>query len=154
MYITFFTGTPQTVKSITRRELYGFLKEFKGKKIDQKFTLLEDRLAQLTSCQTENRNVLSRSLRHFKTSFKQKWTEALNIDERFLKNNEEWLKTSLKLPSWSSHKPGRPVKQFHELSERSKRRRTEELRAHIPVEELTFAARVSQGTSGNKMYQR
>lgn len=74
--------------------------------------------------------------------------EARYTDERFLKSNENWLKTALELPSWS-HKPGRPVKEFHELSERSKWRRTEELRAQIPVEELTFAACVSQGTSGN-----
>lgn len=129
-------------------ELYEILKEYKGKKIDEKLTLMEDKLVKLTSCPTNERNVLSRSLRHFKTSFKQKWVDARYTDERFLKSNENWLKTALELPSWS-HKPGRPVKEFHELSERSKRRRTEELRAQIPVEELTFAACVSQGTSGN-----
>ncbi|CAG9840790.1 unnamed protein product [Diabrotica balteata] len=142
--------TPEKVKTITRRELYDILREFKGNKIDEKFTLLEDRLAQMTSCPREDRNILSRSLKYFKASFKQKWAAARNTDERFLKHNEEWLKTSLELLSWSSLKPGRPVKQFHELSERSKRRRTEEIRACVPVEELTFAARVSQGTSGNK----
>lgn len=149
MFLFFLTDTTEKVKNITRMELYTILKEFKGKKINEKFTLLEDRLANLTSCPTEERNVLSRSLRHFKTSFKQKWSEAHNTDERFIKNNEEWLETSLELPSWSSHKSGRPVKEFNELSERSKRRRTEELRAKVPVEELTFAACVSQGTSGN-----
>lgn len=129
-------------------ELYKILKEYKGKKIDEKLTLMEDKLVELTLCPTNERNVLSRALRHFKTSFKQKWVEARYTDERFLKSNENWLKTALELPSWS-HKPGRPVKEFHELSERSKRRRTEELRAQIPVEELTFAACVSQCTSGN-----
>ncbi|KAL4720247.1 hypothetical protein ACJJTC_019235 [Scirpophaga incertulas] len=151
MVIISFADTSKTVNTITRSELYNILKGFKGKKIDEKFTLLEDRLAQLTSCPTECRTVLSRSLRYFKTSFKQKWTAARNTDERFLKNNEEWLKTTLELPLWPSQKPGRPVKQFHELSERSKRRRTKELRAHVPVEELTFAACVSQSTSGNKV---
>lgn len=149
MKIYFFAGTSEKVKTITRMELYDILKGFKGKKMDEKFTLMEDSLAQLTSCPAEDRNVLSRSLRHFKTTFKQKWTAARYTDERFLKINEEWLKISQELPSWS-HKPGRPVKQFHELSERSKRRRTKELRAQVPVEELTFAARVSHGTSGNK----
>lgn len=42
-----------------------------------------------------------------------------------------------------------PVEYFHELSERSKRRRTEELRVRVPVEELTFAACISQGISAN-----
>ncbi|KAL4706858.1 hypothetical protein ACJJTC_010092 [Scirpophaga incertulas] len=105
--VEFPRDTSKTVNTITRSELYNILKGFKGKKIDEKFTLLEDRLAQLTSCP--------------------------------------------KLPLWPSQKPGRPVKQFHELSERSKRRRTKELRAHVPVEELTFAACVSQSTSGNKV---
>ncbi|CAG9834500.1 unnamed protein product [Diabrotica balteata] len=145
-----FEDTSEKVKAITRRELYDILREFKGNKIDEKFTLLEDRLAQMTSCPREERNMLSRSLKYFNASFKQKWAAARNTDERFLKHNEEWLKTSLELLSWSSLKPGRPVKQFHELSERSKRRRTEEIRACVPVEELIFAERVSQGTFGNK----
>ncbi|KAF9416055.1 hypothetical protein HW555_006467, partial [Spodoptera exigua] len=68
------------------------------------------------------------------TSFKQKWTAARYTDERFLKRNEEWLKASLELPSWS-HNAGRPVKQFQELNETSKRRRTKVLRAQVPVEE-------------------
>lgn len=133
---------------MTRLELYNILKEFKGKKMEEKLSLLDDRLVELTSCPVEEKYVLTRSLRLFKTNFKQKWISARHIDERFLQNNAEWFKASLKLPVWS-HKPGRPVKQFQELSDRSKRRRTKALQAQVPVEELTYAARVSQSTSGN-----
>lgn len=35
------------------------------------------------------------------------------------------------------------------MTDRSKRRKTKELREQVPVEELTFAASVSQRTSGN-----
>lgn len=71
---------------MTRLELFEILKEFKGKKMDEKFSLLEDRLVELTSCPVEEKNILARSLRLFKTIFKQKWLAAHHTDERFLQN--------------------------------------------------------------------
>lgn len=124
------------------------MKEFKGKKLEEKFIFMEENLVRLTSCPDEERSVLSRSLRFFKTSFKKKWTESHSIEDRFLNKNADWLKATIELPMWSN-KPGRPHKEFRELSERSKRRRTKDLRDQVPVDELMFAARVSQGTSGN-----
>ncbi|CAG5056982.1 unnamed protein product [Parnassius apollo] len=129
-------------------ELYTIIKEFKGKKIEEKFSLLEERLVQLTSCPPKETTVLTRYLKYFKTSFKERWSAARNTDKRFVKNNMEWLNVSLELPTWT-HKAGRPTKEFRELCDRSKRRRTQDLRDRVPVEELTYAARVSQGTSGN-----
>lgn len=129
-------------------ELYTIIKEFKGKMIEEKFSLLEERLAQLTSCPPEETSVLTRSLKYFKTSFKERWSAARNTDKRFVENNMEWLNVSLELPTWT-RKAGRPAKEFGELCDRSKRRRTKDLRHQVPVAELTYAASVSQFTSGN-----
>lgn len=146
--LSLVSDSPEKVKKLTRLELYDILKEFKGKKIEEKFILLEKKLVGLTCCPVEEKSVLSRSLRFFKTSFKKKWTESHSIEHIFLNKNADWLKTTIELPTWC-YKPGRPQKQFQELSERSKRRRTKDLRDQVPVDELTFAARVSHGTSGN-----
>ncbi|CAH2106600.1 unnamed protein product [Euphydryas editha] len=88
----------ETVRKFTRRALYDILKEFKG-------------------C--------------FKSDFKKKWTASSYKDQRFLNNNEQWLTSSIELPYWSAEptqKLGRPTKTFEESSDRSKRRKTKELR--------------------------
>ncbi|XP_050500763.1 uncharacterized protein LOC126880756 [Diabrotica virgifera virgifera] len=74
----------ERVKKITRMELYTIIKDFKGNKIEEKFSLLEERVAQLTLCPSERRSVLTRSLKYFKTSFKKRWSAARNTDRRFL----------------------------------------------------------------------
>lgn len=69
------------------------------------------------------------------------------------KSNEVWLTSSMELPNWPEMtlpKPGRPKKSFEDVCDRSKRRKTKDLREQVSVEELTYAAGVSQGTSGNK----
>lgn len=45
---------------------------------------MEERLAKQTSWATEERNVLTRSLRFFKTDFKKKWIAVHYTDDRFL----------------------------------------------------------------------
>ncbi|CAH0551072.1 unnamed protein product [Brassicogethes aeneus] len=111
-----------------------------------------EKLVKITKCPDSEKSVISRALRLFKSEFKKKWTAASYKEERFLKHNEQWITVSIQLPYWSvqpTEKPGRPTKTFEELSDRSKRRKTKELREQIPVEELTYAAGVSQRTSGN-----
>lgn len=69
-----------------------------------------------------------------------------------MKTNAHWLASFIELPYWPANptqKHGRPSKIFDELCDRSKRRKTKELREQVPVEELTYAASVSQRSSGN-----
>lgn len=46
-------------------------------------------------------------------------------------------------------KAGRPTKEFKELSDQAKRRKTKDLREQIPCEELTYAAQMSQRAAGH-----
>lgn len=78
-----------------------------------------------------------------------KWSTANRKEQRFLEQNEGWLNASIKVPIYASSCPGRPPKEFEEFSERSKRRKTEELRKQASPEELTYAASMSQRASGN-----
>ena len=79
----------------------------------------------------------------FKFQFKQKWEDASRKRERFLKNNEQWLNTTIALPTWTVAKPDRPSKEFCESSSPTRRRKTRVLREHIPCEQLMYAAQMS-----------
>ncbi|CAH2007491.1 unnamed protein product [Acanthoscelides obtectus] len=67
---------------------------------------------------------------------KSRWIAAHYID-LFLKRNNRWLQMSFEIPQTKS-RPGRPQKSFSNISERSKRRKTEAFRGEISSEELTF----------------
>lgn len=50
---------------------------------------------------------------------------------------------------WYTRKAGRPTKGLRESNDRTKRRKTEELRAKVPAEELTYATQISHCAEGN-----
>ncbi|GLV45144.1 hypothetical protein CBL_05246 [Carabus blaptoides fortunei] len=50
----------------------------------------------------------------------------------------------------SANTKGRPSKEFVQSSDRSKRRKTLELRRNVPLDELTYAALMSHRAAGNK----
>ncbi|CAH2094474.1 unnamed protein product [Euphydryas editha] len=121
-------------------------------KIEEKFEFLELKLVEMTKCPDDKISILRRHLRFFKTQFKQKWKAASRKKDRFMSTNEDWLTSEIQVPNYSAEatrKPGRPTKCFKDLSERSKRRKTTALREQVPVEELTYAAEVSQRSVGN-----
>lgn len=71
-----------------------------------------------------------------------------------MKTNELWLTSSIDLPYWTekpTQKPGRPPKTLKKLCDRSKRRKTKGLREQAPVEELTYAVRISGNTRQTKL---
>lgn len=136
-------------KEFNRLSLYKLFKESSDKTIDQKLQFVENRLADITKCPEDERHSLKRSLSHFKSDFKKRWYLANRKDERFLQKYSDWLANKIKLPVFSLPSSGRPEKDFNELSERSKRRKTEELRQQSSSEELAFAASVSHRACGN-----
>ncbi|CAH0558562.1 unnamed protein product [Brassicogethes aeneus] len=96
----------------------------------------------------------------FKT-LKRKLMECTRNRKYFVDRNEEWLKRNITLmiqrtielekmewedqvkPSTSSKNMGRPPKKFEDMSERTKRRVTKDLRESHSTAQLTFAARMS-----------
>lgn len=69
-----------------------------------------------------------------------------------MKYNRSWLEGTFEIPvaKTSQKRPGRPSKSFEDASERSKRRKTEELRSNFEKEIILHAARVELGKSGKK----
>lgn len=78
--------------------------------------------------------------------------------DRFTENNDEWLKTSIAFQMYEHEQPterkesargrGRPELPFLESSERSKRKKTQEIRKRTPLHELTYATQMSLRSSG------
>jgi hypothetical protein len=110
---------------------------------------MENELASIVQCPENRKGELNVALKQFKIAFKKKWEASNRTQERFLQRNEDWLKETIKIPSFSSLVPGRPNKDFDDLSDRSKRRKTEELRKKTSAEELTFAASMSHRAARN-----
>lgn len=120
--------------------------------MDEKLLFLEKRVVEITKCPDGKLDTLKHTLSHFKSDLKIKLRATNYKHERFLKNNAQWLKSSLSFATsqTTTEKPGRPSKEFGESSERTKRRKTKDLREKVPVEELTFAAQMSHRAEGNK----
>lgn len=86
----------------------------------------------------------------FKSVLKDKWAKCHRKEEVFLKNNESWLNGTFQLPIKSLYRPGRPSKSFDELSERSKRRKTEEIRATVVDDVIVHAAQTTLRVQGKR----
>lgn len=137
---------------MSRRSLYMIYKDSRKRKLDEKLLDMEEKVRELTKCPENEFKTLTNDLRHFRSDLKQRWSLANYTEARFLSKNKKWLDASLTMRFWptmSTTKQGRPKKSFQELTDRSKRRKTKELREQVPVEELAFAARVSQRHSRN-----
>lgn len=86
------------------------------------------------------------------------WQSVNRHDNRFYEKYEKWLNVHVcfPVPAPSQKAPaltrtvrrGRPSVEFETLSERSKRRKTEEVRATLTTNELAYAAQMSLRTSG------
>jgi len=75
------------------------------------------------------------------------------MEERFLKNNAEWLDTSISFRTREGmeipeKKRGRPKISFESSSERTKRLKTKELRDAIPVNILNYATQMGLRATG------
>lgn len=119
--------------------------------LDAKLKYLKDNLL---SCEGYNEDQivnLKRRFAHFKSEIKQRWTKAHYKEDKFIKNNQCWLEGTFEIPVVDTQKrPGRPSKSFEDASERSKRRKTKELRSNFEKDLIIHAAKVELGKSGKK----
>jgi hypothetical protein len=86
---------------------------------------------------------LKLSLRQFCDRLYLRWQKAWRKKTVFLKNNNDWLQKDWEFQKKSSkvvNPVGRPLKSFNVLSDRSKRRRTQNYRAKTSLQEVAFAS--------------
>lgn len=119
---------------------------------DAKLNYLKDQLLSREAYSEDQILKLKRSFAHFKSEIKHRWTKAQYKEDNFIKYNRSWLDGTFEIPvvETSQKRPGRPSKPFEDSSERSKRRKTEELRSNFEKEIIIHAAKVELGKSGKK----
>lgn len=100
---------------------------------------------------TENaKKCLKQRYSYIKTEFTKRWMKASKHEEVFLKNNRDWLEGTFEIPIESASPQGRPAKSFEDLSERSKRRKTEEIRATLKHDVIIHAAQSVLQNTGQR----
>lgn len=114
----------------------------------KKLDYLEEHLLNMGPFTESDCHELLAKIHHFKSAFKEKWLAANKTDNRFRMNNEKWLQSTFTIPKVLNISTGRPKKIFDELSERSKRRKTEQVRQSMETEELAYAAQMKLRAAG------
>lgn len=134
---------------MTRRELFMIMQRQNLDSINDKLEYLENHLLQLNDFTARQIKTIKQDLSRFKSEMKSRWTKAVRREDYFLQRNEEWLQGTFTLPK-AVGSAGRPSKLFQESSERTKRRKTEELRKETDLGMLTYATRSKLGESGKR----
>ncbi|XP_063361402.1 uncharacterized protein LOC134650378 [Cydia amplana] len=134
------------MRILSRNDLFAIIERSDSSTFNEKLQFMEHELLNQYTENDHNIPDIKHKLSQIKHQFKQKWSAARNTKARFLDNNVEWLKGCISLPK-AGISPGRPQKTFLELSERSKRRKTEELRS-LNTDELTFATQMKLRETG------
>lgn len=136
---------------MTRKQLHELVKGSSQRCFDEKLEDLDKKLMDITNYPPEKEDELLNIIKAFKPNYKRRWQLCHRIESRFLDKNEEWLSEEIILPIGilPGRSKGRPSKEFGESSDRTKRRKTVELRRNVSVDELTYAAQMSQRATGN-----
>lgn len=138
---------------VTRKFLFDSMKSQTLRNIEEKLCFLKDHLLSPDDLSEEQINKYNSDFAHFKTQVKQRWSKAHKMEKVFLKNNALWLEGTFEIPIRTPNHPGpgRPRKSFEESSERSKRRRTEDLRSNVEDGSIILhAAQLQLSTMGKR----
>lgn len=138
---------------LTRRFLFENIGECGLDNYKEQVNNLKSVLEQLTECPKSELREFHKKTYAFLASFKKKWQQAKRMKTRFLIDNSGWLDATITFPDYRACKSkknvGRPKLEFNELSERSKRLKTEVLRSEYSTQELCYAAQMSLRQSNN-----
>lgn len=119
--------------------------------LEEKLCFLRDHLFTQDNLADSQLNKLKHNFAHFKSEMKQRWIKSHNKEDVFLKNNHLWLEGTFEIPVvTTTNRHGRPRKSFGESSERSKRRKTEEIRSNVEDGVIVHAAQVELRKSGKR----
>lgn len=142
-----FSG-PSGIKTITRKQIVDLMNTQNDLDINGKLMFAENHLISQQSYTEEQIKDIKHRFSYIKTEIKKRWIAAKNR-QVFYAKNEDWLNGIFELPNISV-KPGRPTKAFDEASERSKRRKTEELRLSESTEKIIYAAQMELRARGDR----
>lgn len=140
--------------SVLRRTLVYEMRSSHEKNLDEQLNSLKQYIKNFTKypMDMDITPEMKKTLSHFASDFKSRWQKSQRKEDRFLKENENWLNTSIGFAIYCKEpgqkKLGRPTKSFADVCERSKRQKTEIIRASHDSDELVYAAQMSLRSSG------
>lgn len=134
---------------MTRKHLFSIMMTENLNNINEKLQFLERYVLKFGPFSDEDMKKIKQDLSRFKSEIKRRWTDSHYKEDLFLKNNDTWLDGTFVIPKVAI-RTGRPHKCFSELSERSKRRKTEDLRKHTELQVLTYATQSKLGETGKR----
>lgn len=138
-------------KVYTRLELFQILQESNATPVEEKLEFLVKKLCEISKCQGDGDiSALKQCLKNFKKSFKIYWQSAQRKKDRFLAMYATWLEGTVAIPVFGSSSSEQLQKPFVELTERSKRRKTEILRKNFEADLLMHAAQTQLQTCGKR----
>ncbi|KAH9631334.1 hypothetical protein HF086_007669 [Spodoptera exigua] len=137
-------------KVVTRKYLFDQIQGHNLPSFSEKLDYYEDFLLIPYGDTEIAKKCLKERFSYVKTELKKRWTKASKHDEVFLKNNRYWLEGTFEIPIESRPPQGRPPKSFEDLSERSRRRKTEEVRANLGPDVIIHAAQSVLQSTGHR----
>ncbi|XP_057670661.1 uncharacterized protein LOC130902488 [Diorhabda carinulata] len=118
--------------------------------LEKKLNGLKEQLLLGKGYTEEQINNFKRTFAYFKTQVKQRWLKSHKKEDVFIKYNRTWLEGTIQIPVAGQSRPGRPLKSFGESSERTERRKTEEIRSTLDKEVIVHAAQTELRKSGQR----
>lgn len=121
--------------------------------LEKKLQFLEDYLVNKDDYSEEQKRKIKHDFSRLKSEYQQRWHKANKNKHLFLGKNATWLQGTFQLPQVTV-RPGRPQKSFDECSERSKRRKTEEVRSEVDLKILSHATHSQLYAAGHRNASR
>lgn len=125
------------------------MNEFTSQNVNDKLQYAENYFLARENLSEDQKATLKKTFSYFKSEFLKRWSSASRNKAVFSMKNIKWLSGTFEVPKAVLH-TGRPLKDFGECSNRSKIRKTEDLRKNTDPEVLTFAAQVQLYNEGKR----
>ena len=140
------------MQTISRLDFYNSIQQQEAINFNEKMALADQNLLSRNQYTEELKTVYKRQMSRLKAIFRKMWSSSSRTHEIFIKKHGPWLQGSFQIPGTPStpSSAGRPRKSFVDSSERSKRRKTEQLRKDVEPEAIVFAAETCLTTSGKR----
>ncbi|XP_055906219.1 uncharacterized protein LOC129941567 [Eupeodes corollae] len=134
------SGSQSSFIFLSRNKLSEFLRSCTSRDITEKINFLVAKVENETNIEISEE--IKKNLTNFAYEHRRRWLSASRNNNTFLKQNINWLQCEISFPCRAHGLVGRPQMDFSDLSERSKRRKTEDLRFNYSAEELSYAAQM------------
>lgn len=129
---------------MTRQQMMAVMKSSNCQTSHEQIDLLKKEIQKRAGHVGNFPSGISQTINRFKSDYKTRWEAAYRMKERFLKNNQTWLDTSISIFSLILKRsgPGRPLIPFEECTKKIKAAKCLDLRKSKPLPKLTYATQM------------